>query len=246
VTATSTSRRVTEARYRGAVYGLDVLDHHTGLVVVADYVGKTRQKGRARELQHRDTQPFSDRIVGSARVLWEGLCTEAELDEMERWFIQRPGEDPKVRPRLNYVWNEDNPHQVPKWDQVAQRHERDDAAGVPRWVPPDQRDRSSLLDWDTPMPGRSKADRVANRKWTRRERHLAGIHIGWAVLAVTAVVWLFTRGLLDLRSAGMVIAGAYPAAWWLWAGCPVRSRGILGWRASRARARRRLQLRRRR
>ncbi len=247
MTATSTTRRRTAARYRGVVYGLDVLDHHTAQVVPNDYVGKTRQKGRARELQHRDTQPFADRIVGSARVLWEGMCTEAELDEMERRFIQRPGEDPALRPRFNFVLNEDNPHRIPKWVQVEQRHQRDDAAGVPRWVPPAQRDRSSLLDWDTPVApvGRSKVRRSADRKWTRREKHLAGIHIGWGVLSAAALIWVFVQGALTVQRAGGVCAAAYLIVWWVWAGCPIRSRGVLGWKTARVRARRRLKRRRR-
>jgi hypothetical protein len=140
VTATLPARA--EARYRGVVYGIDILDHETGLVVPNDYVGKTRQRGRARENQHRDDKPWSDRIVGSSHVLWEDICTETELDEMERKFIRELG------PRMNDKDNRGNRKRIPYAVQVRQRHERDDAAGRPRWLPLEQRQRSSLLEWD--------------------------------------------------------------------------------------------------
>lgn len=188
MTATQPAR--TPARYRGAVYGIDILDHETGQVVPNDYVGKTRQKGRARENQHRDTQPFSDRIVGSPRVLWEGICTEDELDEMERHFIQ----DVPVRPRMNWLMNEDNPHHIPKWVQIEQRHARDDAAGVPRWQPPEQRQRSSLLEWETATPiGVSR--RVAPvRKWRPWQKRLVGWSSAWLALVGAAFFLLAQFG----------------------------------------------------
>ena len=93
---TATQNPRTQRAYRGVVYGIDVLDHTTGQIVRNDYVGQTRQRGRAREMQHRDTQPWSDLIVGSPRVLWEGVCTDEQLDDVERQLIQ----DVEVRPRL--------------------------------------------------------------------------------------------------------------------------------------------------
>jgi hypothetical protein len=238
VTATSATRRRTDARYRGVVYGVDVLDHHTGQIVPNDYVGQTRQKGRARENQHRDTQPFSDRIVGSPRVLWEGLCTDAELDEMERHFIQ----DVPVgqRPRLNWLLNEDNPHQIPKWVQVEQRHQRDDAEGRPRWVPPDQREKVSLLEWDT-APAFA-GPRPVRKPWNSRRKHLTGLGIAW--LNLTLAAWI---GLLVYRPwmVETVIAAPFAAlavTVWVWAGCPLRRRGR---RKAMRRVRKRLQWRRR-
>lgn len=185
VTATYPARAA--RAYRGVIYGYDILDHETDVVVPNDYRGKTRQRGKLRELQHRERQQFADRIVGSANVLWEGICTDEELAEMERRFIQ----DAEVRPRLNVEMNEDNPHRIPKWKQIEQRHERDRAAGRPLWVPYEQRTRESLLEWDTPdRPAYERASPVRQRRselkpWQKRT-------IGWgsAWLVSTLVLWL--------------------------------------------------------
>jgi hypothetical protein len=171
VTATLPAR--TEARYRGVIYGIDVLDHETRQVMPNDYVGKTRQKGRARENQHRDDQPWSDLIVGSSHVLWEGICTEAELDEMERRFIQ----DVEVRPRMNWKLNEDNPEHIPKWVQREQRWARDDALRRQRWVPVDEREPVSLLD----MPMRQSTTIVPERR--------VSVPRKWSPVQVKAVLW---------------------------------------------------------
>jgi len=237
MTATSPARRRTDARYRGVVYGLDVLDHHTGQIVPNDYVGKTRQKGRARENQHRDDQPFSDRIVGSPRVLWEGDCTEVELNEMERRFIQDvPTEQ---RPRLNWKMNEDNPYQIPKWVQVEQRHERDDREDRPRWVPSDQRARSSLLDWDTPAPVAVR--QLPRRRWSSRRKHLTGLVVAWAVLTFAGWISLAVYDVLNRYAMiAVVLAGLWLSVW-VWAGVPVTSRGL---DKAERRARKRLGLKR--
>jgi hypothetical protein len=180
VTQTAAAR--TEVRYRGAIYGLDVLDHMTRRIVPDDYVGKTRQRGRSRETQHRDRQPFSDLIVGDAHVLWEGICTEDELDEMERHFIQ----DVEVRPRLNEKMNEDNPRMIPKGVQRAQRWERDDAAGKARWVPFDRRQRSSLLEWDATRPEGLSARPYAPTpsRWKPWQIKVGLLSSAWLLLAV--------------------------------------------------------------
>lgn len=190
MTATYPAR--TDKAYRGVVYGIDVIDHVTKLEVPNDYVGKTRQKGRLRELQHRDRQPFADRIVGDVHVLWEGICTDEELAEMERRFIQ----DAEVRPRLNVEMNEDNRHRIPKFRQIEQRHERDRALGRPLWVPYEQRSRDSLLEWQTPdrpaYEQRSAGQRRVLKPWQKRliafARALALRASVWA--GSTLVVWL--------------------------------------------------------
>jgi hypothetical protein len=181
------------------VYGIDVIDHTTGLVVRKDYVGQTRQRGRARENQHRDDQPWSDLIKGSPRVLWEGVCTDTELDEMERHFIQ----DVTPRPRLNWKLNEDNPQQIPKWVLVEQRHQRDDEEGRLRWQPPGERPRGSLLDWDS-APVRSgppRRPRWVLKPWQRT-----------AAAVVKALGWWL------LAEAGTTVVGWAAFTYWHWGG----------------------------
>lgn len=185
---TQTARTRTDARYRGVIYGIDILDHETRQVMPNDYVGKTRQRGRARENQHRDDQPWSDLIVGSSHVLWEGICTEDELDEMERRFIQ----DVAVRPRMNWKLNEDNPQQIPKWVQVDQRHQRDEAAGRPWWVPVEHREVVSLLD--LPAGVRSVPAVTVRRVSATRS---------WSALKVNTCIWSGSWGLITVVMWGL-------------------------------------------
>lgn len=228
---TATYPRRSSTRYRGVVYGIDVIDHLTGQVVRNDYVGQTRQRGRGRENQHRDDQPWSDLIVGSPRVLWEGLCNDAELDEMERRFIQ----DVPVRPRLNWKLNEDNPQQIPKWVLEAQRLERE-----PGWVPGGQRRRGSLLEWHTGAPaGRAANMPVRARKpWRPWQKHLLAVGVVWLVLTVVALSWLahFDRLTQDSGLAAPVVALA--AGVWGWFGFPLAGRR---WRRRFRNARRRFR-----
>jgi hypothetical protein len=204
----------------------------TPQIMPNDYVGKTRQRGRLRENQHRDTQSFSDLIVGSPRVLWEGDCTEAELDEMERRFIQ----DADVRPRLNWKLNEDNPQQIPKWVQLEQRHQRDDAAGRPRWVPPDQRRRDSLLDWRSDQSTGLKPDRPVSvpRTWTALQVKALVWSCAWLITAVA--IWGFLDKYAVMQTwSQRVIAGLVCAPFligWSLAGAPMSRRQ---WRKLRRR-----------
>lgn len=239
MTATIPSRRRQDARYRGVVYGLDVLDHHTGQIVRNDYVGQTRQRGRGRENQHRDDQPWADLIVGSPKVLWEGLCTDGELDKMERQFIQNPP-DGQARPRLNWQLNEDNPHQIPKWVLVQQRHDRDDREGLPRWVPAKQRQRESLLEWGTPAVA-SRPYPAVRPAWSSRRKHLTGLAIAWAVLTLAGWVALLTFGQWTRIPAVAIPVAALVLPVWVWAGAPLRKRGR---RKAMRRVRKRLQWRR--
>jgi len=225
MTATQQSR--TGRAYRGVIYGYDVIDHETGEIVPNDYRGKTRQRGKLRELQHRERQQFSDRIVGSANVLWEGVCTDEELAEKERWFIQ----DAPVRPRLNVEMNEDNPHRIPKWKQIEQRHERDRANGRPLWVPYEQRTRESLLEWDTPErpafdraspPVRQERVRLTSAQW-----RLIGWGSSWLALWITG--WVLGAQHQSTAhhcrdSAIATTALLLGVRVWLWLGRPIRPR----------------------
>lgn len=187
---TQVERPRLNVRRLGAVYGIDVIDHASWMagqpvIMPNDYDGQTRQKGRARENQHRDDKPWSDLIVGSPRVLWEGMCTDDELDDVERRFIKQ-GVD-GVRPRLNWKLNEDNRKQIPIPRQVEQRWERDDRAGRARWVPLDQRQCSSLLEWD-PVSPRFGPDLPvrrlsAPRSWSAGTRKVCLWSSAWILLA---------------------------------------------------------------
>lgn len=225
---TQVERPRVNVRRAAVVYGIDVLDHHTGLIVPNDYIGQTRQKGRARENQHRDSQPFSDRIVGSPRVLWEGLCTDDELDAIERRFIR------ELRPRLNWVHNEDNPGQIPKWIQLEQRLERDDAEGRLRWVPLDQRPAVSLVE--QPMrvfpAGVSRAPaRQPWPGWKQKATLWAG---SWLLLAATIVAAGHAYGIVVAWPPVLIIATITQVAVIVWslAGAPISRRQ---WRRARRR-----------
>jgi hypothetical protein len=135
---TQAARSRASARRPGAVYGINLLDPAT-MTVRMDYVGQTRQRGRAREMQHRDDKPWEDLIVGSLVLLAEGVWTDAELDREEQQAIRR------IRPRMNYEYNLHNPERIEIWRQQEQRWARDDAAGRPQWVPLDARPLGGLL-----------------------------------------------------------------------------------------------------
>ncbi len=238
---TQTQGARAQARYRGVVYGIDLLEHAsvmagTPVIVPNDYVGQTRQRGRGRENQHRDDKPWSDLIVGSPRVLWEGICTKDELDEMERRFIQ----DVPVRPRMNWRLNEDNPEQVPKWVQLEQRHQRDDARSVPRWVEPARRARQSLLDWEPPQPARVGAVRRVSvpRKWRPVQVKVGLWSMSWFLIASAAWGFLARNGLLDgwqqRLVCGLIVAPLLIV--WSLAGAPISKRQ---WRRVRRRGWRR-------
>lgn len=230
---TQVERARLNARFRGAVYGIDVLDHVTRQVMPCDYVGKTRQRGRARESQHRDRQPFSDLIVGDSHVLWEGMCTEEELDEWERYFIQ----DVEVRPRLNEVLNEDNPHMISKQVQRAQRWQRDDVEGRPRWVPFDRRQRASLLEWDQvpasrDLSGVSVRRLPGGRSW-RPWQIKAGLwSMSWLLLVIATFGACNRLGLAVTWKVPVCTATAVTVVLVLWslAGAPLTRRQWRKWR----------------
>jgi hypothetical protein len=174
----------------GIVYAVDLIDHVTGEIRRADYVGQTRQLLRSRAGQHRDDQPWSDLIVGDFYPVAQGTWTNAQLDAAEADMIDQ------LRPRMNYLLNEDNPERVPKWTQREQRWERDDAAGRPRWIHPDDR-------VDVPVPVVDRRGVVAPR-WRLRWAWVAAT---WS--ASTAAIWLC------LTLAGLGAAMPLPAQAWL-------------------------------
>lgn len=102
------------------------------------YVGQTRQRLRSRDGQHREVQPFSDIIVGDPFVVAEGVWTDAELDAVEESVIRGGAavDGRQQRPRYNIEHNRGNPDRITPWVARRQRAARDEARGVPAWVPP--------------------------------------------------------------------------------------------------------------
>lgn len=156
---TQAARARADVRRPGAIYGINLLDPDT-MTIRMDYVGQTRQRGRAREMQHRDDKPWEDLIIGSPALLAEGMWTQRELDAQEKQAIAR------IRPRMNYEHNLDNPERIEIWRQKQQRWTRDDQAGRPRWVPLEERVPVGLLDQPTRIPApRAAAAPVAAKRW---------------------------------------------------------------------------------
>lgn len=119
-----------DERPRGIVYGIRTLHPDTLASIELGYLGKTWQRLRAREMQHRDEQPWEDVIVGSAYVISQGFSSDAELLEAERWAIRM------LKPRYNVAENRANPDRISPEAAVVQRQSRDRARGVPLWLPP--------------------------------------------------------------------------------------------------------------
>lgn len=188
-----------DLRRPGVVYGFWILDPTSGQVRV-DYVGQTFQRLAAREAQHRETQPWSDLIVGPAFIIESGCWTQAELDELEAFHIRR------LLPRYNYEFNLDNAERIPIWLAQEQRAERDAARGIvrtplhpvrvsrprPARMRPRARRRIPIAVWSAGWL------LAAGVLWAAVPRSVpAMVGGGWATLAATAVVggvmWLRRR-----------------------------------------------------
>ena len=183
-----------DVRRWGAVYGLatwavDSAGMPIAGVVVVGYIGKTRQTVKQREDQHRDSQSFSDLVVGGSWTIEEGLWTDAELAEREQWWIRNgvaltPGAAP-LRPVYNYDFNQGNPDRIEVWRAREHRLARD-----PHWLPvkgarvPRQRATAAVVE----SSGRVgyAVGWVARRVWDH-PRH-AALAVGWPVVAVWAAV----------------------------------------------------------
>lgn len=221
---TATVPEQAQTAFRGVAYGFDVVDHAsfmagTPVVVPDDYVGKTRQRGRAREMQHRDDKPWSDLIVGSSHALWEGICTEDELDEIERRLIREKA------PRLNDRDNRWNPDRISLTEQVRQRRERDALRGDPPWAPLEQRRRESLLEWDTPQQAaplrRVRPRRRPARRWKPWQRRALGWFTTWAGLTVACWIAALAYHLGGWQQTGSVSAAVWAVLLgWIMCGCP--------------------------
>lgn len=150
-------QRVFRGLRLGQVYAYLTLNHEDRSVIEFAYAGQTRQPHRGRDSQHRDSQPWSDLIVGDPIILAEGYWTDRELDGIEQAAITgdwrrfaelaateirrragRPDAVPDLsgvravtsvglRPRYNVEHNLDNPDRIPPWTAQEQRRARDEA-----------------------------------------------------------------------------------------------------------------------
>lgn len=175
-------------RRAGVVYGIPTYHPDTGDIVVG-YVGRTFQTLAAREQQHRDTQPWSDTIVGdlgAAYVIETGMFTVDEIEQREAVHMRR------LLPLYPYEFNLDNPHRIPIFEARGQRARRDAARGVrSQWsapaVPQQRRRVSRLRPAPATTPAVSSADAA---RWQR----LTWWAYGWVALT-TALVAVLVLGL---------------------------------------------------
>lgn len=112
------------------VYAIPTRDEETGRSIVG-YVGQSAGVHRrdpetglplARLAEHKDTQWWAHLIVHpEIWIVWEGSCTQAELDIQEiaaiRYGVFHPGYGlgPAQRPVYNIDHNMDNPRRIPPW-----------------------------------------------------------------------------------------------------------------------------------
>lgn len=227
-------RPAPHVRRRGAVYGImTVAVDDRGLPIpgaapVVGYVGQSRQTVWQREQQHRDSQPFSDIIVGGSWTIEEGYWTDAELDAREQWYIRNgavlvPGQKPQ-RPKYNIDCNRGNPDRILPWDAVAHRQARE-----PGWQPPV---KGAYVPRQR-RPGLAPVAVVVRRRrlrirWTRRRVQAAVLAAVWLVLFAGFWragwdVWSGWDGPRNAAVGASVVMGC-AAVLWAWAGKPKRRR----------------------
>ena len=197
-------------RRRGAVYGIPTqpVDEHGRVIVgpaVVGYIGKSRQTVKQREGQHRDSQSFSDLIVGGSWTIEEGFWTDAELAEREEYYIRNGvalvlGQAPQ-RPIYNYEHNLDNPNRIEIWRAIQHRQLRE-----PGWQPP-PKDGIPRQPMTLRFPARPVAAPSALSRWWLRRR--------WWVIGLTGMWVAFLAGwcrflalTFDLGAVGTVQWGA--------------------------------------
>jgi hypothetical protein len=199
--------------------------------VVVGYIGKSRQTVKQREEQHRDTQSFSDVIVGGSWTIEEGWWTDAELDEREQYYIRNgvvlaAGLAPE-RPVYNYEFNLDNPDRIEIWRAVEHRQARE-----PGWLPPVKDARVPRQRVAQPAVVRSPLVRW----WERRRWWVVGLAAMWLLLFVGGLrgSWLLWGDVKPLLAAAgssapfVLVQGEIwrrrMRAWWRRATRPKRRR----------------------
>lgn len=216
MTAPTIRRPAVATRRYAAVYGIPTLvvddaGQIVGGLVVVGYVGKTRQRVKQREIQHRDERPFSDLIVGGSWAIEEGFWTDAELNDREAYYIRRgavlvPGQEPQ-RPVYNYEHNLGNPQRIEIWRAEQHRQARE-----PEWVPPVKGGR---IPQQRRQPGfQSPARPRASRRirWTRGRVRFVCWAALWAAVAVISGGWTAASAVATARDGFVVGVGAASVA----------------------------------
>jgi hypothetical protein len=201
-------RQDPNVRRKGRVYLFKTLCVHesgpqVGLVLDGTteegYVGKTRQTLSQREQQHRggapdgevtefedlEEQPWFSITVGGIQLLEQGMWTDEELAERERYWIRRIG------PRYNYVDNLDCVRRIPKPVARQHRDNRDRAAGLaPRQWQPFSAQRPAQTPTTRPTSPRPARTTRLSAAWRRRLLKAAAfpcaVGILWLALALYA------------------------------------------------------------
>lgn len=203
-------------RRLGFVYAYDTLRVDANGMptsgIQVGYVGKTVQKLNARDDQHRglapgpdgtpaECQPFSDIIVGSIRIVEQGMWTDAELDDRETAYIAA------LLPAYNHQKQPaGNPNRIWLSDSRRFRDNRDLARGLqPRTWPEFRSARNAPC---RPDVRRSKL----SPKWRRRRNAVLGWTCGWLGAVLTA--WLLLA---------LLLAPHLPLSWREW---PVLAAGL--------------------
>ncbi len=173
---------------------------------VLGYLGETGRQPFRRLMEHIDSQPWSDLIVGwevdDAVYAGKGAVLAAERAAVEA-----------ERPLFNYEWNLGNPGRVEIWRARQQRAERDAARGVRLAVRVDP--------VRPPVPARRSPAEVvlcSRRTWWAA-LYVSAVGVSWWLLARAdgAASWVALTGRWHLILALALPVTVVLAGWWWWA-----------------------------
>ncbi len=180
--------------------------HPTTGARVLGYIGETAQMPFERLMQHIQTQPWADTILG-----WE--VDDAVYAGKDAVLAAERAAVEAERPLFNYEWNLANPDRVEIWRAKEQRAERDRARGVRPAV------RVNPVRPATPAR-RSPAEVVLTSRWTWwTAAYLSTVAVSWWLLAKADVVvpQVVLSGRWHLGLALALPAAVVLAGWWWWA-----------------------------
>jgi hypothetical protein len=206
-------RQDPNVRRKGRIYLFRTLRVHesgprVGLVLDGSteegYVGKTRQTLSQREQQHRggapdgevtefedlEEQPWFEITVGGIQLLEQGMWTDDELAERERFWIRQIG------PRYNYVDNLNCKRRIPKPVAREHRDARDRAKGLPPrdWPAFGTAPQPRQTPATRPTPPRPARTARLSAAWRRRLLKAAAFPLATGVLWLALVLYAAPRG----------------------------------------------------